>query len=90
LDGRVKPGHDDGLPAIARGVSHEAIHAVEVDCFASLAMTARWGDCTSPHLHGNPQYFFIIFVDGMFTILIVRPFTNTSHASSKIRTMSCV
>jgi len=33
---------------------------------------------------------FIISVDAMFTIFIERPFTNTSHAISKRRAISCV
>ncbi len=36
------------------------------------------------------NFLFIIFVDGMFTTFIERPFTNTSHAPGEIRAMSCV
>ena len=34
--------------------------------------------------------FFIIFVDGMFTTFIARPFTNTSHAIRENHAISCV
>ena len=34
--------------------------------------------------------FFIIFVDGIFTTFIERPFTNVSHAIRENPVMSCV
>jgi hypothetical protein len=63
-----------------------------MDCFASLAMTWNhlYFKALSPVASREPAHFFIIFVDGMFTIFIVRPFTNSSHVLGQMRAMSCV
>jgi hypothetical protein len=37
---------------------------------------------------GTRKNFFIIFVDGMFTTLIARLFTNISHALTQMHAMS--
>jgi hypothetical protein len=57
-----------------------------------LAMTAQY-DSVHWNLHliaARAKIFFIIFVDGMFTTFIARPFTNVSDALRKNRTTSCV
>jgi len=39
---------------------------------------------------GTRNILFIIFVDGMFTTFIARPFTKTFHALKRMRAISCV
>ena len=53
-----------------------------MDCFAALAMTGT-------HT-GTRKNLFIIFVDGMFTTFIARPFTKTSHGLKRMCGISCV
>jgi hypothetical protein len=45
--------------------------------------------CTRSHT-GTRNIFFIIFVDGMFTTFIARPFTKTSRVLKRMCAISCV
>jgi hypothetical protein len=78
VDGRDKPGHDDGarLAVIARSASDEAIHPSVVPCDGLLRFARNDGNFT--------------FVDGIFTSFVERPFTNASHATGQKRAISCV
>jgi alkylhydroperoxidase family enzyme len=101
VDGRVKPGHDDGASnlAVIASAAKQSISRQNgcMDCFAALAKTRKFrsqassvallGAKASSHIHRSS---FIISVDAMFTTFIERPFTNISHAIGKRRAIACV
>ena len=85
---------------IARSASDEAIHPSAMPSDGLLRCARNDVEVpvvTRRHLLDVPavpafarRNFFIIFVDGIFTTFIERPFTNTSHAIGKAPAIACV